>query len=147
MENALTIADLDKDVYVCESRYNPKTKVVKKIKWWNLPENKRVKLIPRETHLEPVREVLSSGNATLPDHRPVMHEHEAPEPIEKAKETIPYDSVINEKLNENLREKRQFYEQVVLGNNGFWKIGDYVYLKENNQQLILHIEQIWKENE
>ena len=46
--SSLSLRDAKKDVYVCESRYNTKTKMVKKIKWWNLPENKRVKLIPRE---------------------------------------------------------------------------------------------------
>ena len=30
--------------------------------------------------------------------------------IEKNKETVPYDSVINEKFNENLQDKKQFYE-------------------------------------
>ncbi|CAF2601556.1 unnamed protein product [Rotaria sp. Silwood2] len=45
----------DQDVYVCESRYNIKTKVFKKIKSWNIPENKRVKLIQRDIPLENIR--------------------------------------------------------------------------------------------
>lgn len=145
----LNIQDIDKDVYVCESRYNIKTKIVKKIKWWNLPENKRMKLIPRETILEPIREPLKLMNNHIL-HRQSIHDHDLNnhiDIIEKFKETIPYDSVINEKLNENLKEKKQFYEQIVLSVNSYYKIGDYVYIQDNSNQTILCIDKIWKNNE
>jgi hypothetical protein len=149
--SSLKFQDLDKDVYVCESRYNIKTKVVKKIKWWNLPENKRVKLIPRETILEPIREQLTIVHKNLL-HRQSITDNELTniDIIEKSKETIPYDSVINEKLNENLQEKKQFYEQIVITSNCYYKVGDYVYIQENNQldkSSILRIDKIWKVNE
>ncbi|CAF3059741.1 unnamed protein product [Rotaria sp. Silwood2] len=148
----LKFQDLDKDIYVCESRYNIKTKIVKKIKWWNLPENKRVKLIPRETILEPIRESLTLNNDNLL-HSQIINDNDLinVDIIEKIKEIIPYDAVINEKLNENLIEKKQFYEQIVVSSNCFYKIGDYVYFHENSTQLdrrsILRIDKIWKHNE
>ncbi|CAF1411121.1 unnamed protein product [Adineta ricciae] len=152
---SLNFQDVEKDIYVCESRYNIKTKGVKKIKWWNVPENKRVKLIPRETVLEPVREQLPLMNNHLP-HRQSTSDNEVNsiECIDKVKETIPYDSVINDKLNENLPERKQFYEQIVISSsNCFYKIGDYVYYQENdqinnqlNKRSILRIEKIWQDN-
>jgi len=147
---SLNFQDLDKDIYVCESRYNIKTKIVKKIKWWNLPENKRVKLIPRETILEPIRESLPIINNNLL-HRQSINDNELinVDIIEKFKEIIPYDSVINEKLNENLKEKKQFYEQIVISSDCFYKVGDYVYIHQNsnkNKQFILRIDKIWKDN-
>ncbi|CAF4306050.1 unnamed protein product, partial [Rotaria sp. Silwood2] len=55
------------------------------------------------------------------------------------------------KLNENLIEKKQFYEQIVVSSNCFYKIGDYVYFHENSTQLdrrsILRIDKIWKHND
>ena len=142
-ESQVKIDDLDKDVYVCESRYNTKTKMDKKIKWWNLPDSQRVKLVPRTIPLEPIREILANENENL------IHDSDVTnvDVIEKSKETIPYDSVINEKLNENNQDKKQFFEQIVLSTNCFYKIGDYVYVNdENNKQSILHIEQIWKDH-
>lgn len=149
--NSLQFQDLDKDIYVCESRYNPKTKIVKKIKWWNVPENQRVKLIPRETLLEPIRESLPLENSNSV-HRQVLNENElgTVEIIEKSKETISYDSVINDKFNENSTIKKQFYEQIVISLNCYYKVGDYVYFHDNsttNKRSILRIDQIWKDNE
>ena len=154
-DSSLQFQDLDKDIYVCESRYNPKTKIVKKIKWWNVPENHRVKLIPRETTLEPIRESLPIGNPNSM-HRHMINDNELGnvEIIEKRKETIPYDAVINEKLNENSSNKKQFYEQFVISLNCYYKVGDYVYINGTNQQTnpmnkrtILRIDQVWKDNE
>ncbi|UJR28717.1 hypothetical protein I4U23_009946 [Adineta vaga] len=153
-DSSLKFLDIDKDIYVCESRYNIKTKGVKKIKWWNLPENTRVKLIPREKVLEPVREPLPLVNNHLLDQQLTNdNESNSIEMIEKVKQTIPYDSVINDKLNENLQERKQFYEQIVISSNCFYKIGDYVYFQENddannqsNKTSILRIEKIWQNN-
>ena len=153
--SSLQFHDADKDVYVCESRYNPKTKIVKKIKWWNVPENQRVKLIPRETILEPIRESLPLENPNN-IHRQVLNETEltSVEIIEKSIETIPYDSVINDKLNENSMNKKQFYEQIVVSSSCYYKMGDYVYIHKNSkkndqpsQRSIFRIDQIWKNNE
>ena len=68
--------------------------------------------------------------------------------IERCRETVLYDSVVNEKFNENSSIKRDFYEQIVLSIDLFYKVGDFVYF--NNQEKnksILKIEKIWKDNE
>jgi hypothetical protein len=141
------------DVYVFESRYNTKTKMFKKIKWWNLPENKRIKLIPRDAPLE-----MTRIPSTLVHHRTATMDGELPtaDIIEKPKETVLYDSVINDKLNEHATIKRDFFEQIVLSTNRFYKVGDFVYVTniENNnnnngsdKQSIVRIDKIWKENE
>jgi hypothetical protein len=142
----------DEDVYVCESRYNIKTKMFKKIKWWNLPENKRVKLIQRNIPLENIRipstlvnNIIHRSSTTTTDNELLNVDI-----IEKYRETILYDSVINEKLNENSSIKRIFYEQIVLSINNFYKVGDFVYVKNienNDKQLIFRIDKIWKDNE
>ena len=142
----------EQNVYVFESRYNVKTKMFKKIKWWNLPENKRIKLIPRDAPLELLR-----MPSTLVHHRSVMIDGESPHAdiIEKPKETVLYDSVINDKLNENSAVKRAFYEQIAPSAYSFYKVGDFVYVTnmENNnnngsdKQSIVRIDKIWKENE
>jgi hypothetical protein len=68
--------------------------------------------------------------------------------IEKSREIVLYDSVVNDKLNENSSIKRDFYEQIVLTSNQFYKVGDFVYVKNvDNKKLILRIDKIWKENE
>jgi hypothetical protein len=151
--SSLKFHDMDKDVYVCESRYNIKTKGVKKIKWWNVPENKRVTLVPRETALEPVREQLPLLHNDL-SHRPSTNDNELPttESVEKARETIPYDSVINDKLNENSQERKQFYEQIALSTTCSYKIGDFVDFQETSSinespktRPILRIDQMWQD--
>ena len=62
INNSLKFQNDNKDIYVCESRYNIKTKIVKKIKQWNIPENKRVKLIQRKTILDNIRIPLTIVN-------------------------------------------------------------------------------------
>jgi len=137
----------DKDVYVCESRYNIKTKMFKKIKWWNLPENKRIKLNQRNIPLENIRIPSTLVNNLIHRSSTIDNELSNVDIIEKSRETVLYDSVINEKLNENSSIKRAFYEQIVLSINQFYKVGDFVYIENNDKQLILRIDKIWKENE
>ena len=136
----------DEDIYVCESRYNQKTKIFKKVKWWNLPENKRIKLIQREIPLENIRFPSTFVNNHL--HPSSLTTENELNVIERSRETVLYDSVVNEKLNENSSIKRDFYEQIVFSINRFYKVGDFVYF--NNQEKnksILKIEKIWKDNE
>lgn len=149
----------DEHVYVCESRYSTKTKMFRKIKWWNLPENTRVKLTQRETPVESVRiptKLVSNNNMS---HRLSIADSESTNTniIEKPKETILYDSVINEKLNENSSVKKIFYEQIVIDTNTYYKVGDFVYvnnieknnnnINEPNKRFIFRIDKIWKDNE
>lgn len=155
----------DRDIFVCESRYNVKSKMFKKIKHWNVPENKRVHLVPRETILDSTRHPsalihyhnhnnVNANNNFV--HRQSTTESESShlDTIEKVKQTIPYDATINEKFNENLQIKKVFYEQIVLSPSCYYKVGDYVYVTnvENNpneieKRQIFRIEKIWQENE
>ena len=138
----------DEDVYVCESRYNNKTKMFKKVKWWNLPENKRIKLSPRDVPLENIRVPSTLANNLV--HRLSTAENESmhTEIIEKTREIVLYDAVVNEKLNENSTVKRNFYEQIALSINRFYKVGDFVYVNQlEKKRSILKIEKIWKDNE
>jgi protein polybromo-1 len=140
----------EEDIYVCESRYNIKTKMFKKIKWWNVPENKRVKLIQRDIPLENIRIPSTLVNHLM--HRSSTADNESAniDIIEKTRETILYDLVINDKLNENSSIKRDFYEQIVLSINQFYKVGDFVYVNnidnQMNKKFILRIDKIWKDN-
>ena len=148
---SLQFQNPEKDIYVCESRYQLKTRLVKKIKLWSVPESKRIKLIPRESPLDNTRVPLpvnhphqSAGHrSSTTDTEPISTDI-----IERIKESIPYDSVINDKLNENLAEKKQFYEQLAVSSNVSYKVGDYVYIAEKHQsdkRSILRIDQIWRE--
>ena len=151
---ALQFADREKDIYVCESRYQLKTRLVKKIKSWSVPESKRIKLIPRENPLDNTRVPLavSHPNQTAVHRSSTTDSDSTPaDIIERIKETIPYDSVINDKFNENLSVKKQFYEQLVASSNVLYKVADYVYIAEKKHPTskgsILRIDQIWKEKE
>ena len=148
----------DEDIYVCESRYNTKTKMFKKVKTWNVPENTRVHLAPRDTILDSTRlpSTLVHHHHQDLQHRRSTTDSESTtvDVIDRVKESIPYDSVINEKFNENLLIKRMFYEQIVLSSTSYYKVGDYVYVlnTETNghaseKRSILRIEKIWKEKE
>ncbi len=138
----------DEDVYVCESRYNSKTKMFKKVKWWNLPENKRIKLIQRDIPLENIRIPSTLVNNLIHRISTVDNELTNVDVIEKSRETVLYDSIVNDKLNENCSIKRNFYEQIVLSINQFYKVGDFVYIKNvENKKSIFRIDKIWKDNE
>jgi protein polybromo-1 len=138
----------NEDVYVCESRYNSKTKMFKKVKWWNLPENKRIKLIQRDIPLENIRIPSTLVNNLIHRISTVDNELINVDVIEKSREIVLYDSVVNDKLNENSSIKRNFYEQIVLAINQFYKVGDFVYVKNvENKKSIFRIDKIWKDNE
>ena len=154
---------LDEDVYVCESRYNMKSKTFKKIKTWNVPENARVQLVPRDTILDNSR-LPSALVHHLGTNDDLLHRSSTSDSsesthldrIEKVKETILYDSVINAKLNESSSVKRDFYEQIVLSPTKYFKVGEYVYVTNVDEapasfavekRSIMRLEKIWKTNE
>ena len=65
----------DKDVWVCENRYNTKSRSFKKIKiFWNEPEH--IKLTYRESPLEPTR-VMSVFKERIEKHKEEIEELEA----------------------------------------------------------------------
>ena len=155
MGQSLQFHNPDKDIYVCESRYYTKNKMIKKIKCWDVPESRRMKLIPRENPIDLLR-IITNGNGISQsiNHPPMeidQHLLNESEPIEKRKETVPQDSVIDEKENKILADKKQFYEQIVINQRIYYKIGDYVYIHNNNdnaldKRSIVRIDHIWREN-
>ncbi|KAL6428037.1 hypothetical protein ACFW04_008427 [Cataglyphis niger] len=70
---------LEKDVYVCESRYSTKARAFKKIKVWNFDPD-HLKLIPREKLLEPKR-VISVYKERLEKHKEEIAELEEGEKL------------------------------------------------------------------
>ncbi|KAK1137896.1 hypothetical protein K0M31_002390 [Melipona bicolor] len=70
---------LEKDVYVCESRYSTKARAFKKIKVWNFDPD-HLKLIPREKPLEPKR-VISVYKERLEKHKEEIAELEEGEKL------------------------------------------------------------------
>jgi hypothetical protein len=153
----------DEDIYVCESRYNMKSKIFKKIKSWTMPDNERVQLIARETVLDNTRypSTLVHHHVNNDNNNDFVHRSSTTDSesmpidiIEQTRRTVPYDSVINDKFNENLATKRVFYEQVVLTSNQFYKVGDYVYVNNieqtnglSSRRYIVRIEKIWQDHE
>ena len=75
---------LEKDVYVCESRYSTRVRAFKKIKCWNFDPD-HLKLIPREKTIEPKR-VISVYKERLEKHKEEIAELEEGEKmVEKEK--------------------------------------------------------------
>ncbi|CAF0886930.1 unnamed protein product, partial [Didymodactylos carnosus] len=167
--------DDDKDVYVCESRYNTKTKMFKKIKWWNVPDNNRVKLVQRDKPLEASRDVSRYVKNKQPNSQDEQQKQSdisdlndllflsSTEVIEKLKHTLPINYSSPQKINDCLIQEqeqstvmKQYYEQVAFSNKECYKLGDYVYISnctneinnnDSEKRLILRIDKIWKENE
>lgn len=55
---------LERDLYVCESRYNSRTHAFKKIKTWNHVTNK-IRLVQRETPIEMKRALIAKVERTI----------------------------------------------------------------------------------
>uniref|UniRef100_W4VRH5 Putative chromatin remodeling complex rsc subunit rsc1/polybromo n=1 Tax=Corethrella appendiculata TaxID=1370023 RepID=W4VRH5_9DIPT len=130
---------LDKDVYVCESRYNSRARSFKKIKTWNCaPANDPVKLIPRETPLE-LKRVMSVFKERVEKHKVELSELQLQEAIvEKEKPNV----VVFVHGGE---EGNIYYEQYNTVCSGSVKTGDYVYVAtEAGKQSIAQINAIWE---
>ncbi|CAF0748887.1 unnamed protein product, partial [Didymodactylos carnosus] len=136
--------DDEKDVYVCESRYNTKTKMFKKIKLWNMPGNNCVKLVQRIKPLEANRDVSSfvkNEQSTSQDEQQRQQDLSdlndplflsSTETIEKLKHTLPINYSSTGKLNDSLTQEqeqstviKQYYEQVAFSNKDYYKLGLY----------------------
>lgn len=128
----------DKDIFVCESRYSTRHKMFKKIKVWPFADT--VKLIPRETPLEPKR-IMSVFKERVEKHKGELAELQLQEAlVEKEKPNI----VIT--LN-NAEESNTYYEQYNTICSGVVKLGDYVYVAtETGKQSIAQINSIWETN-
>ncbi|CAH2009995.1 unnamed protein product [Acanthoscelides obtectus] len=127
----------DKDVYVCESRYSVRNRNFKKIKIY--PENPTIKLVPRETPLEPKR-VMSVFRERVEKHKDELAELEEQEQlIQKEKPNIPVPAGMS------IDDGNTYYEQFNTICSGVVKTGDFVYVvAEGGKQIIAQIDHIWE---
>ncbi|KAJ8709729.1 hypothetical protein PYW08_009733 [Mythimna loreyi] len=128
----------DKDVYVCESRYNTKQRWFKKIKVWEGAE-KEATLIPREIPLEPNRTV-SVFRERVEKHKDELAELEV---LENVHEKERPDVVMYNPLGTD--DENTYYEQYNTVCSGVIKTGDYVYVvTDGGKQMIAQVDTIWE---
>ncbi|XP_018396259.1 PREDICTED: LOW QUALITY PROTEIN: protein polybromo-1 [Cyphomyrmex costatus] len=125
---------LEKDVYVCESRYSTKARAFKKIKVWNFDPD-HLTLVPREKPLEPKR-VISVYKERLEKHKEEIAELEEGEKLmEKERPNV---ILYNPEDTENT-----YYEQYSTC-AGSVKTGDFVYVAtDGGRQQIAQVDAIW----
>ncbi|KAI5645637.1 bromodomain-containing protein [Phthorimaea operculella] len=129
---------LDKDVYVCESRYSTRNRWFKKIKVWEGAE-KEVNLIPREVPLEPNRTV-SVFRERVEKHKDELAELEI---LENVQEKERPDVVMYNPLGTD--DENTYYEQYNTVCSGVIKTGDYVYVvTDGGKQVIAQVDTIWE---
>ncbi|CAH2096950.1 unnamed protein product [Euphydryas editha] len=129
---------LDKDVYVCESRYNSKNRCFKKLKTWEGAEKEAV-LIPRDIPLEPNRTV-SVFRERVEKHKDELAELEI---LENVQEKERPDVVMYNPLGTD--DENTYYEQYNTVCSGVIKTGDYVYVvTDGGKQLIAQVDTIWE---
>lgn len=129
---------LDKDVYVCESRYNSKLRTFKKIKAWEGAE-KSVTLIPRDIPLEPNRTV-SVFRERIEKHKDELAELDIMENIQEKERP---DVVLYNPLGTD--DENTYYEQYNTVCSGVIKTGDYVYVvTDGGKQMIAQVDTIWE---
>ncbi|XP_072934610.1 protein polybromo-1 [Epargyreus clarus] len=128
----------DKDVYVCESRYNTKNRWFKKIKVWEGAE-KEATLVPREVPLEPNRTV-SVFRERVEKHKDELAELEV---LENVQEKDRPDVVMYNPLGTD--DENTYYEQYNMVCSGVIKTGDYVYVvTDGGKQMIAQVDTIWE---
>ncbi|XP_068625426.1 protein polybromo-1 isoform X1 [Battus philenor] len=128
----------DKDVYVCESRYNTKHRWFKKIKVWEGAE-KEATLTPRDVPLEPNRTV-SVFRERVEKHKDELAELEV---LENIQEKDRPDVVMYNPLGTD--DENTYYEQYNMVCSGVIKTGDYVYVvTDGGKQMIAQVDTIWE---
>ena len=137
----------DKDVFVCESRYSTKARMFKKIKVWTSLPAPEVKLIPRESPLEPKR-VVSVFRDRVEKHKEELAElGEVEKLAEKVVQNIaapapsppPADAGAAVQPSSGL----SYYQQLTIPGHTL-RTGDCVYVRaENGKQLIAQIDSMW----
>ncbi|GAB0097679.1 polybromo [Sergentomyia squamirostris] len=129
----------DKDVYVCESRYNSRGRSFKKIKNWPfVRSNDPVKLLPRDASIE-LKRTMSVYKERVEKHKGELAELQLQEAlVEKEKPNVVIFSNVQDEGNVH-------YEQYNTICSGVVKIGDYVYVAtEGGKQAIAQITSIWE---
>ncbi|CAG9569241.1 unnamed protein product [Danaus chrysippus] len=129
---------LDKDVYVCESRYNTKHRWFKKIKVWEGAE-KEATLVPRDVPLEPNRTV-SVFRERVEKHKDELAELEV---LENVQEKERPDVVMYNPLGTD--DENTYYEQYNTVCSGVIKTGDFVYVvTDGGKQILAQVDTIWE---
>nr|CAD7452818.1 unnamed protein product [Timema tahoe] len=127
---------LEKDVYVCESRYSSRARAFKKIKVWPFAMTQNLKLLERDEVIEPKR-IMSVFRERIEKHKEEIAELEEREKfLEKEKPNVEI-----------------FYPQGVEGHTYYEQYnapaclirsGDCVYVKNGSgRQLIAQVDTIW----
>lgn len=132
----------DKDVFVCESRYNVRPRSFQKFKNWPfLRENDPVKFVPREKPLE-IKRVMSVFKERIEKHKGELEELKLQEAlIEKEKPNVPCEPPVNAEPN------AVYYQQYNTICSGVVKTGDFVFVAtQTGKQSIAQIHQIWEQN-
>ncbi|XP_066520452.1 polybromo 1, like [Hoplias malabaricus] len=125
------------DVFVCESRYNTRSKTFKKIKMWAMPSSS-IKLVPRDVPLPVVRVASMFVSAANRDQGKMADIADGVGGfIEKEREDVSVEMA-------NGEPGCQYYEQ--LSYNNMWlKVGDCVYIRSHGlvRPRIGRIEKMW----
>ena len=131
----------DKDVFVCESRYQSKARSFKKMKiFWIIPDH--IKMVSREKELEPKR-VMSIFKERIEKHKEELEEIEAM--INRVDNDLPSNVVWE---NEEPQPNCMYYEQYTIPGPITLKRGDFVYVRsENGKNLIAQIDTMWTAEE
>ncbi|GAB6031247.1 hypothetical protein CHUAL_009055 [Chamberlinius hualienensis] len=130
---------LDKDIYVCESRYSAKVKAFKKIKVWGGSFNSHIRMVSRDVTLTPIRiPSMFKEKLEKPKEESMDWDEAGAKVFEKDKPNVILTSASND-------DNITFYEQYNIP-SGRCKLGDCVLVRsENGRQLIARIDQMWEE--
>lgn len=134
----------EKDVYVCESRYNTRARSFKKIKIWN-NFNGDVRFVTREEPLEINRVQSVFKNK--------MKEKDKPKEEINFELDLALDTLEKERPNivlkvEGAEDENTYYEQFNTSSAGVVKTGDFVFVaSEAGKQFVAQICSIWETKE
>ncbi|XP_050428093.1 protein polybromo-1 isoform X2 [Adelges cooleyi] len=127
----------EKDVYVCESRYSSRCRNFKKIKNWASSLTATWNLVERDEPLDPKR-IMSVFRDRVEKHKEEIAELEEHEKIlEKEKPNI-----VMANPSGVIDDGSIYYEQYNT-QIGVLKPGDFVYVKNDEQNQIIQIDRIW----
>ncbi|XP_030370298.1 protein polybromo-1 [Scaptodrosophila lebanonensis] len=130
----------EKDVFVCESRYNLQGRCFKKLKnWSSARDQSSIKFVPRETPLE-LKRVMSVFKERIEKHKGELEELKLQEAlIEKEKPNVQCDAPPNSE------DSSVYYQQYNTICSGVVKTGDFVYVAtQTGKQSIAQVQQIWE---
>ncbi|ALC47662.1 polybromo [Drosophila busckii] len=130
----------EKDVFVCESRYNLPGRCFKKLKSWS-SNNSSIKYVPRESPLE-LKRVMSVFKERIEKHKGELEELKLQEAmVEKEKPNVSCDAP------PQADDNSVYYQQYNTICSGVIKTGDFVYVAtQTGKQSVAQVQQIWELN-